>query len=58
VGAPAPPRGPPSRDELLALFSRCGGNVSRVARITQRSRKQIYRWMDRHGIGRGAGRGS
>jgi DNA-binding NtrC family response regulator len=50
------PAGPPSRDELLALFARCGGNVSRVARLTRRSRKQVYRWMDRHGIERGAGR--
>jgi DNA-binding NtrC family response regulator len=53
---PEPPRGPPSREELIALLERCGGNVARVARLAQRSRKQIYRWMDRHCIARGAGR--
>jgi transcriptional regulator of acetoin/glycerol metabolism len=48
--------GPPSRDELLALLERCHGNVSRVARLVQRSRKQVYRWINRHGLALGSGR--
>ena len=53
-GSRAP--GPPTRDELLALLARFGGNVSRLAAFVGRSRKQVYRWMDDLAIDRGAGR--
>jgi DNA-binding NtrC family response regulator len=54
---PAPPqKRPPTRAELRAELERCRGNVSRVARIMGRNRKQIYRWMDTYGLGRGEGR--
>ena len=49
-------KGPPSREELAALLERCRGNVSRVARLVQRNRKQVYRWMDIYGMDRGSGR--
>jgi DNA-binding NtrC family response regulator len=53
----APPeRGPLPREELVALLEQCGGNVSRLARLVHRSRKQVYRWMEGYGIARGAGR--
>ncbi len=52
---PAEP-GPPSRDELLALLAAHGGRVADVAREMRRNRKQVYRWMDQHGIARGEGR--
>jgi DNA-binding NtrC family response regulator len=51
-----PHKGPPSREELVALLERCRGNVSRVARLVQRNRKQVYRWMDIYGMDRGSGR--
>jgi len=49
-------RGPPTRDELLALLARFQGNVSLVANVVKRNRKQVYRWMDDLGIDRGTGR--
>jgi DNA-binding NtrC family response regulator len=45
-------RGPPSRDELVALLARFGGNVSLLARHVDRNRKQVYRWMEDLGIER------
>lgn len=47
---------PPNREELLALLSRHRGNVTKVAEAWGRNRKQVYRWMDAFGIGRGTGR--
>ncbi|HEX2568603.1 MAG TPA: sigma 54-interacting transcriptional regulator [Polyangia bacterium] len=47
---------PPSRDHLVALLEQCDGNVSRVARMMGRNRKQVYRWMDQYSLGRGTGR--
>jgi DNA-binding NtrC family response regulator len=38
------------RDELLAHFQQCGGNVSEVARRMGKARVQIQRWMARYGI--------
>jgi DNA-binding NtrC family response regulator len=61
AGATAPPaakEGPPAREELLALLAQCGGNVSSVAELVRRNRKQVYRWMDQLGIARGTGRRS
>jgi DNA-binding NtrC family response regulator len=54
----ASPKHPLSREELESLLERCGGNVSRVAKLARRNRKQVYRWMDLYGIARGAGRPS
>jgi two-component system response regulator GlrR len=54
---PAPPRrGPPAREELVDLLERCGGNVSRVASLVGRNRKQVYRWMRQHELDTGTGR--
>jgi DNA-binding NtrC family response regulator len=50
--------GPPPRDELIALLEKCDGNVSKVAEVVQRNRKQVYRWMDQWAIDRGTGRRS
>jgi transcriptional regulator with GAF, ATPase, and Fis domain len=40
----------PKRDELLKILEELDHNVSAVARFYQRDRKQVYRWMKRHGI--------
>ncbi|MFO0758764.1 MAG: sigma 54-interacting transcriptional regulator [Byssovorax sp.] len=57
---PSPPAerdlGPPPREDLVALLERCDGNVSRVAELVGRNRKQIYRWMDQLAVERGTGR--
>jgi DNA-binding NtrC family response regulator len=55
--APPPPKdGPPPREELIALLEQCDGNVSRVAELVQRNRKQVYRWMKQHAVDPGTGR--
>ena len=49
--APAATPAPiPSRDELVALLREHGGSVAEVGRATGRSRKQVYRWIESHGI--------
>ncbi|APR84386.1 Sigma-54 dependent DNA-binding response regulator [Minicystis rosea] len=53
---PTPKEGPPAREELIALLDKCDGNVSRVAELVLRNRKQVYRWMEQLGIERGTGR--
>jgi DNA-binding NtrC family response regulator len=53
---PAPREGPPPREELIALLERCEGNVSRVADLVRRNRKQVYRWMKQHAVDPGTGR--
>jgi len=56
AGAPSPvaaaqtTRSPPSRDELLAALREHSGNVGAVARQFGRDRKQVYRWIRKHGI--------
>jgi hypothetical protein len=40
----------PSRDEFIAAFERLGGSVRALARHFARDRRQIYRWIDAHGI--------
>jgi DNA-binding NtrC family response regulator len=40
----------PSKEELMALLREHGGRVADVARATGRSRKQVYRWIETHGI--------
>jgi DNA-binding NtrC family response regulator len=47
---------PPSREHLVALLEKCDGNVSLVARMVGRNRKQVYRWMDLYALRRGTGR--
>jgi DNA-binding NtrC family response regulator len=55
--APAPQGGAageaapiPSRAELDALLRRWRGVIADVARETGRSRKQVYRWLEEHGL--------
>ncbi len=51
--APSPvPAGPPipTREELEGLLRAHGGTISRVARATGRSRTQVYRWLEQHGL--------
>ncbi|MBM4395293.1 MAG: sigma 54-interacting transcriptional regulator [Deltaproteobacteria bacterium] len=47
TGVPEPPPGP---DVLAELLRTCEGNVSEVARRLGKDRKQVYRWMARHGL--------
>lgn len=51
---PVPPaistRTRPTADELRVALAHHGGNVSRVAVFFGRSRRQIYRWAEEHGI--------
>ncbi len=42
----------PSRAELEAALRDGNGNLSEVARRFGRDRKQIYRWLERHGLPR------
>ncbi|MCC7540650.1 MAG: sigma 54-interacting transcriptional regulator [Deltaproteobacteria bacterium] len=48
----------PDRDALVALLSAHGGNVNAVARATGRSRRQVYRWLEAHGIDLAEARGA
>lgn len=47
---PAPPSGRPDRAEMLALVAQCQGNLEEVGRRLGRNRRQVYRWLDAHGI--------
>ena len=40
----------PDKDELQALLKRHAFVIADVARATGRSRKQVYRWLDKHGL--------
>ncbi len=40
----------PSAEEFTAQFRRLGGNVRALARHFARDRKQIYRWIETHGL--------
>jgi DNA-binding NtrC family response regulator len=55
-GPAEPDKGPPSREELIALLASCDGNVSLAAARVGRNRKQVYRWMEQYGVLRGTGR--
>jgi len=52
--APRPPRprkaAPPSREELIAALREHRGVVADVGRAMGRSRKQVYRWLERFEI--------
>jgi transcriptional regulator of acetoin/glycerol metabolism len=41
-------KSPPTREELVEVLSAQRGVVSEVARVMGRSRKQVYRWLERH----------
>ena len=40
----------PTAEELVALLREHQGSIADVARATGRSRKQVYRWLETHGI--------
>ncbi len=42
--------GSPSRGELAALLERHKGNVTLIARHYGKDRKQVYRWLQHHGL--------
>jgi DNA-binding NtrC family response regulator len=46
----AEPRGVPSREELERLLTECRGKVTAVAERVDRSRKQVYRWLEQYGM--------
>ncbi len=54
TSAPAAPSSERSREpshaELEELLAQHGGNVAAVAKLVGRSRTQVYRWIDKHGI--------
>jgi DNA-binding NtrC family response regulator len=53
AAAPKPSGGKrpaPSRDELAALMTGAGGNVSAVARSLERDAALVYRWLKQHGL--------
>jgi DNA-binding NtrC family response regulator len=53
TGTPSPePRRPPlpSRDEFVTAFEQLGGSVRALARHFGRERRQIYRWIEAHGV--------
>jgi DNA-binding NtrC family response regulator len=43
-------RAPPEREELVRLLEEHAGSVADIARVTGRSRKQVYRWLEDHGL--------
>ena len=47
---------PKTADELIEILRHCDGDVPRVAALTGRNRRQIYRWMKRFGVDSGTGR--
>ena len=40
----------PTKDELEVLLKETGGNISSVARTTGRSRRQVYRWVEKYDL--------
>ena len=51
AAVPSAPRPPtPTRDEFVAVWEQLGGSVRAVARHYQRDRRQIYRWLEAHGL--------
>ena len=45
----------PTREELELAYAELGGNVRALARKFGRDRRQIYRWLEAYGLGRGEG---
>jgi len=56
-GAAPPPVSDISRDQVTSALSAAGGNVSAAARALGLHRTQLYRLMERFGIGRDPGAG-
>ena len=51
AGEPSGARPPvPSKDEFLQVWRAHGGSVRAVARHFGRDRRQIYRWLEAHGV--------
>ncbi len=51
VSGPATTKPPvPTREEFIAVFERLEGNVRAMAKHFARDRRQIYRWIDSHGL--------
>jgi transcriptional regulator with PAS, ATPase and Fis domain len=50
--APAPPQTELTKDQVIAALATAGGNVSAAARSLGLHRTQLYRMMERFGIGR------
>jgi transcriptional regulator with PAS, ATPase and Fis domain len=44
------PSGAPSKEELADLLRSTGGNVSEIARHYKKHARQIYRWLEAHGL--------
>jgi transcriptional regulator with GAF, ATPase, and Fis domain len=42
--------GVPTRDEFVREFERLGGSVNALAKHFRRDRRQIYRWLEQHGL--------
>jgi hypothetical protein len=55
-GAPAPlgalvrREGEPSEGDLRLVLERFGGSMAQAAAFFGKDRRQIYRWVERHGI--------
>ncbi len=48
---PSQPRPPkPTREQLMEVLEQTGGSVRATAKIFQRSRRQISRWLEQHGL--------
>jgi DNA-binding NtrC family response regulator len=43
---------PPTEEELRRVMAHCQGNINEVARFFGKDRKEIHRWIVRHGIDR------
>jgi len=48
--APPDADGPPTREALEAMLAEHRGNVTELARAKGRSRRQVYRWIESHGV--------
>ncbi|MCU0661001.1 MAG: sigma 54-interacting transcriptional regulator [Myxococcota bacterium] len=40
----------PTRDELVEMLRTCKGNISALGRMLRRSRRQVYRYLETHGL--------
>jgi len=41
----------PTRQQFIAAFDALDGSVHGLAKRFERDRRQIYRWIDAHGLG-------
>ncbi|MDQ3333705.1 MAG: sigma 54-interacting transcriptional regulator [Myxococcota bacterium] len=51
------PENVPSAEDLVAVLAYFAGNIGQVAEYFGKDRKQVYRWLERHGIERDNDRG-